>query len=72
MDWVTHLMGDYPKGAELSKLERAVIAAERIREAKDKTGDVWAFIESVLKFLHLAKSDAAEQKGAQNPNELPK
>jgi hypothetical protein len=57
-DWVTHLMEDYPKGADLSKLERAIIAAERIREAENKTGDVWAFVESVMKFLHLAKSDA--------------
>jgi len=59
-DWVTHLMEDYPKGADLSKLERAIIAAERIRQAGSKTGDVWAFMESVLKFLHLAKSDATE------------
>lgn len=59
-DWVTHLMKDYPKGAELSKLERAIIAAERIRNAENKTGDVWAFIEAVLKFLHLAKNDTIE------------
>jgi Overcoming lysogenization defect protein-like, TOPRIM domain len=59
-DWVTHLMEDCPKVAGLSKLERAIIAAERIREAENKTGDVWAFVESVLKFLHLAKSDAVE------------
>ena len=49
-DWVPQLMTDIPKGSK-SKTDRAAIAAERIREASEKTGDVWAFVKNVLEYL---------------------
>jgi len=33
---------------ESSKPKRALIAAEQIKKAESKQGDVWAFMESVL------------------------
>ncbi len=50
-NWVKHLMEDHPKSSGTSKTERAAIAAERIREAKDKSGDIWEFVEKVLDYL---------------------
>jgi hypothetical protein len=47
-DWVPHLMSDCPKR---NKIERAAIAASRIRAADVKEGDVWEFVESVFNFL---------------------
>jgi hypothetical protein len=58
-DWVPHLMNDWPKGS-MSKTERATIAAERIRQAPEKTGDVWEFMASVLGYLQAARGRRAK------------
>jgi hypothetical protein len=50
-DWIPHLMAaDWPRDKG-PKSERATVTAERIRRAQVKDGDVWAFTESVLKYL---------------------
>jgi hypothetical protein len=49
-DWVKHLMHDQPKGSA-SKTDRAALAAEKIRAATEKKGDIWAFVQSVLDHL---------------------
>lgn len=48
--WVSQLMADVPR--RLSKTKRAAIAAERIRSADSKQGDVWAFVAGVAASLH--------------------
>lgn len=53
-DWVKHMMGDVPKGNK-SKTDRAAIAADRIRAAPEKTGDIWVFVRAVLDFLRETK-----------------
>jgi len=35
----------------ISKSDRAAMAAERIRAASDKTGDIWSFVSSVLDYV---------------------
>jgi hypothetical protein len=50
-DWVPHLMSDH--GRHKNKIERAAIAASRIREAPIKNGDVWEFIQSVFDYLKI-------------------
>jgi hypothetical protein len=52
-DWVKSLMADYPKG-KVSKTDRAVVAAEQIRAADKKEGDIWDFTRSVLDYLNEA------------------
>jgi hypothetical protein len=54
-DWVKHLMQDCPKG-RTSKTERAALAAERIRAAPDKSGDIWAFAKTVLDHLRAREN----------------
>ena len=49
-DWVNSLMGDVPKNS-ISKSERAAVAANRIREAESKSGDIWEFVQKVLDYL---------------------
>jgi len=51
-DWVKHLMDDVPKNST-SKTDRAAIAADRIRAAPDKSGDIWDFVREVLTFLRM-------------------
>jgi predicted ATP-dependent endonuclease of OLD family len=51
-DWVKTLMVDVPKNSK-SKSDRAAIAAELIREATDKSADIWSFIKGVLDFLQI-------------------
>jgi hypothetical protein len=53
-DWVKHLMKDQPKGSA-SKTNRAALAAEKIRAATEKKGDIWAFVQSVLDHLRGEK-----------------
>jgi hypothetical protein len=53
-DWVKHLMHDQPKGSA-SKTDRAALAAEKIRAAPEKKGDIWAFVQSVLDYLRGEK-----------------
>lgn len=61
-DWVKPLMTDYPRG-KVSKTERALVAAERIRVANEKQGDIWGFARSVLDFLNdrLAAPEMAKK-----------
>jgi ABC-type cobalamin/Fe3+-siderophores transport system ATPase subunit len=49
-DWVISLMFDKPKSGT-SKTDRAAIAADRIRAATNRTGDIWEFVQGV--FDHL-------------------
>lgn len=49
-DWVKHLMPDISKSSK-SKTDRAAIAADRIREAAEKKGDIWDFVKNVLNYL---------------------
>lgn len=49
-DWAKQLMTDVPKGRK-TKTDRAAIAADRIRAASEKTGDIWAFVQEVLDYL---------------------
>jgi hypothetical protein len=49
-DWVPELMKDYPKGS-VSKTERAAIAAEKIRVAGVREGDIWEFVRGVCDYL---------------------
>lgn len=49
-DWVKPLMADYPRG-KVSKTERAVVAAERIRTTTETSGDIWEFTRGVLDFF---------------------
>lgn len=53
-DWVKHLMHDQPKGSA-SKTDRAALAAEKIRAASEKKGDIWDFVKSVLDYLRGKK-----------------
>jgi hypothetical protein len=61
-DWAKPLMADYPKG-QVSKSERAVVAGERIRAAKEKNGDIWVFVRGVLDLLNssLATADPVKK-----------
>jgi hypothetical protein len=52
-DWVQQLMVEYPKG-NTSKTERAAIAAEMIRAAPEKIGDIWEFVRSVFDYLRVS------------------
>lgn len=49
-DWVPNLMTTVPKGSK-SKTERASIAARLIREAPNKSGDIWEFVKRVFDFV---------------------
>lgn len=49
-DWVKQMMDDVPKSST-SKMTRAAIAANRIRAATNRTGDIWEFVRSVLDYL---------------------
>ena len=53
-DWVKHLMQGQPKGSA-SKTDRAALAAEKIRAAPEKKGDIWAFVQAVLDHLRGKK-----------------
>ena len=50
-DWVPSLMTDC--GKSRPKLERALVMADRIRTAADKTGDIWVFTQTVMQYLEL-------------------
>jgi hypothetical protein len=50
-DWVPGLMADC--GKSRPKMERALVMADRIRTATDKTGDIWAFTQAVVQYLEL-------------------
>jgi hypothetical protein len=53
--WVTHLTAAVPKN-NVSKSDRAALVADLIREARDKSGDIWSFIASVVN--HIRRSIA--------------
>jgi hypothetical protein len=48
-DWVPGLMSDC--GKNRPKMERALVMADRIRTATDKTDDIWAFTQAVVQYL---------------------
>ncbi len=50
-DWVPSLMADC--GRSRPKMERALVMADCIRTATDKTGDIWAFTQAVVQYLEL-------------------
>jgi ABC-type cobalamin/Fe3+-siderophores transport system ATPase subunit len=50
--WATSLMTDVPKG-NMSKTDRAAVAANRIREAEHKSGDIWEFVRKVFGYLNI-------------------
>ncbi|HQR08740.1 MAG TPA: AAA family ATPase [Gemmatales bacterium] len=50
-DWLKPLMLDMPKNG-ISKTERSLIAAERIRSSHQKEGDIWDFTRRVFEYLN--------------------
>ena len=55
-EWVPSLRAVKPPPNSLSKTERACLIAELIREASNKSGDVWAFMGETLEYLRLSSA----------------
>jgi len=60
-DWVPDLM-EKVHGVPHSKTKRAAIAANQIREAPSKTGDIWHFTEKVFDFLERRRLQFAQSE----------
>lgn len=54
-DWASGLMQDIPIGT-IPKPDRAQIAAERIRLANERSGDVWKFVADIISYLEAAST----------------